>query len=92
VGSMRRDGSGAGPSVPSNDDRRMRIASNALTSRPATIGQLRASGWESIPVKDELRRNAMRKIADGEQLFPGVMGYEDTVCRSWRTRSSPATT
>ncbi|MBW8825113.1 MAG: sigma 54-interacting transcriptional regulator [Acidobacteria bacterium] len=50
-----------------------------MTSRPATIGQLRDSGWESVPVKEELRRNAMRKIAAGEQLFPGVLGYDDTV-------------
>ena len=45
----------------------------------ATIGQLRASGWESIAVKDELRRNAMRQIASGKPLFPGMFGYDDTV-------------
>src|SRR5438309_5108641 len=48
-------------------------------SRPATLGQLRESGWESLPVKEELRRNAVAKIAAGEPLFPGVIGYEDTV-------------
>ena len=46
---------------------------------PATLGQLRASGWSSIPVKDELRRNAIAKIQAGEALFPVVLGYEDTV-------------
>jgi magnesium chelatase subunit I len=50
-----------------------------MTSRPATLGQLRESGWESVPVKEELRRNAVAKITAGEPLFPGVMGYEDTV-------------
>ncbi|MCU1379214.1 MAG: hypothetical protein JWN29_2197 [Acidimicrobiales bacterium] len=50
-----------------------------MTSRPATLGQLRESGWESVPVKEELRRNAVAKIAAGEQLFPGILGYEDTV-------------
>jgi magnesium chelatase subunit I len=50
-----------------------------MTSRPATLGQLRESGWESVPVKEELRRNAVTKIAAGEPLFPGVLGYEDTV-------------
>jgi magnesium chelatase subunit I len=50
-----------------------------MTSRPATLGQLRESGWESVPVKDELRRNAIAKIAAGEPLFPGILGYEDTV-------------
>ena len=46
---------------------------------PATLGQLRESGWASVPVKEELRRNAITKIQAGEQLFPVVLGYEDTV-------------
>ena len=46
---------------------------------PATLGALRASGWQSLPVKEELRRNAVRNIAAGLPLFEGVMGYEDTV-------------
>ncbi|MEA3055220.1 MAG: magnesium chelatase subunit [Actinomycetota bacterium] len=50
-----------------------------MTSRPATLGQLRESGWQSVPVKEELRRNAMAKISAGEALFAGVLGYEDTV-------------
>ncbi len=50
-----------------------------MTSRPATLGQLHESGWESVPVKEELRRNAVSKIRSGEPLFPGVLGYEDTV-------------
>jgi magnesium chelatase subunit I len=50
-----------------------------MTSRPATIGQLRDSGWASVPVKEELRRNAVVKIRSGEPLFPGVLGYDDTV-------------
>src|SRR5213595_2579261 len=50
-----------------------------MTSRPATLGQLRESGWQSVPVKEELRRNAVAKVAAGEPLFPGVLGYEDTV-------------
>jgi magnesium chelatase subunit I len=48
-------------------------------SRPATLGQLRESGWESRTVKDEVRANAATRIANGEPLFPGVIGYEDTV-------------
>ncbi|MGI8664016.1 MAG: sigma 54-interacting transcriptional regulator [Acidimicrobiales bacterium] len=48
-------------------------------SRPATLGQLRESGWESFPVKDEIRRGAIARIAAGEALFPGVIGYDDTV-------------
>ena len=45
----------------------------------ATLGQLKASGWASIPVKEELRRNAIARIARGESLFPGMLGYDETV-------------
>src|SRR5579864_6879745 len=50
-----------------------------MSSRPATLGQLRQSGWESIPVKEEVRRNAARRIAAGEPVVEGVLGYEETV-------------
>jgi magnesium chelatase subunit I len=50
-----------------------------MSSRPATLGQLRDSGWESVPVKEEVRRNAAARIRAGEPLFEGVLGYEDTV-------------
>ena len=50
-----------------------------MSSRPATLGQLRESGWVSRTVKEELRRNAIAKIRAGEPLFPRVLGYEDTV-------------
>lgn len=48
-------------------------------SRPATLGQLRASGWESVPVEVELRRNVATRIRGGEPLVTGVAGYDDTV-------------
>ncbi len=50
-----------------------------MTSRPATIGQLRVSGWESLPVKEEVRRNAARRIASGQPIVDGILGYEETV-------------
>src|SRR6476646_966768 len=49
------------------------------TPSPRTLGELRASGWVSRPVKDEVRENAIARIQAGEALFPGVLGYEDTV-------------
>src|ERR1043165_4831794 len=52
---------------------------NAAHPAPATVGQLRESGWTSVPVKVELRRNAVARIQAGEPLFPTVLGYEDTV-------------
>jgi magnesium chelatase subunit I len=50
-----------------------------MSSRAATLGQLKDSGWQSRPVKEEVRRNAVRKIADGEPLFANIVGFEDTV-------------
>src|SRR5687768_3830726 len=50
-----------------------------MSDRPATIGQLRESGWESRSVKDEIRSNAVARIAAGQVLFERVLGYEDTV-------------
>ncbi len=50
-----------------------------MGARATTIAELRASGWETRPVKDEIRANAIAKIAAGEQLFEGVVGYENTV-------------
>jgi magnesium chelatase subunit I len=44
-----------------------------------TLGELRASGWKSVPVAEELRRNTMERIASGEKLVPGVLGFDDTV-------------
>ena len=50
-----------------------------MSSRPATIGQLREAGWVSLPVKEEIRRNAVARIRAGEPLIEAVLGYEDTV-------------
>ena len=47
--------------------------------RPTTLGELRADGYRSRPVKQELRDNLIRKLEAGETLFPGIHGYEDSV-------------
>jgi magnesium chelatase subunit I len=44
-----------------------------------TLGQLRASGWQPSTVAAEIRRNAATRIAAGQPLVPGVLGFEDTV-------------
>ena len=44
-----------------------------------TLQQLRQSGWGSKSVKREIRDNFTRMLADGDELFPGIVGYEDTV-------------
>ena len=48
-------------------------------SRPTTLGELRASGWASVPVRQELRRNATERIRSGRPLFDDVLGYHNTV-------------
>ncbi len=49
------------------------------TDRPRTLGELRRSGHRLESVKDEMRRNLVRKLRAGEPLFPDILGYEDTV-------------
>ena len=46
---------------------------------PSTIAQLRQSEYRVLPVKEEMRKNLVRKIKSGEQLFPGILGYEASV-------------
>ncbi len=48
-------------------------------ARPLTVGQLRASEHRTLPVREELRANLIRKLTAGEPLFPGIVGYEDSV-------------
>jgi magnesium chelatase subunit I len=44
-----------------------------------TLGALRQSSYRSKPVKQEIRDNLVRKLQAGETLFPGIIGYDDTV-------------
>ena len=53
--------------------------SETASDRAATLGELRSSGWTSRPVKQEVREHAIEKVANGEPLFAGVAGYENTV-------------
>jgi magnesium chelatase subunit I len=48
-------------------------------SHPKTVGELRATGYRTLPVKEEVRANLVRKLTAGEELFPGIVGYGDTV-------------
>src|SRR5205807_3130481 len=42
-------------------------------------GQLKETGYQPLTVKDELRRNVIRKLKNKEELFPGIVGYRDSV-------------
>ncbi len=46
---------------------------------PRTLGELRESGYASRSVRSEIRANLLEALRRGESLFPGVLGYEETV-------------
>lgn len=48
-------------------------------NQPRTLGELKASGYQSVSVKDEMRNNLIRKLKAGEEIFDGILGYEETV-------------
>jgi len=48
-------------------------------TKPSTVGELRASGYTSKSVKQELRDNLVTRLKAGAPFFPGIVGYEDTV-------------
>ncbi len=55
-----------------------------MTTRPQTLGDLRRSPWAEAPlwgrsVRDELRSNLLHLLERGEPLFPGIVGYEDSI-------------
>src|SRR6266699_2503275 len=45
----------------------------------ATVGELRASGHRYEAVKNEIRRNLLARMRAGEQRFPGIIGFDQTV-------------
>ncbi len=44
-----------------------------------TLGELKRSNYRSRAVKDEMRANLVKKLRAGERLFPGIVGYDETV-------------
>jgi magnesium chelatase subunit I len=50
-----------------------------LKDRPHNLKDLRDSGWVSKTVKAEIRDNFLAMLARGDDLFPGIIGYESTV-------------
>ena len=51
----------------------------ATETRPKTLADLKTSGWQSRSVKEEIRDNLTKQLAAGEKLYPGIVGYDDTV-------------
>jgi len=50
-----------------------------VNQKPRTVGELRRSGYKVLTVKQEMRKNLMQRIRKGEEHFPGIIGYEETV-------------
>ena len=50
-----------------------------MTSRPGTIGALRETAWRPRSVKEEMRANLIARIRERTELFPGIVGFEQTV-------------
>ena len=44
-----------------------------------TLGQLKASGYQYKSIKEEVRQNLIKKLKAGDETFPGIVGYEDSV-------------
>jgi magnesium chelatase subunit I len=54
-------------------------STSAAADRPGTIGALRVSGHVAKTIKAELRDNLLARMRSGEDRFPGIIGFDDTV-------------
>jgi magnesium chelatase subunit I len=50
-----------------------------VAKKPRTIADLRSSGYTPMTVKQEMRKNLIVRMQGGDDQFPGIVGYEDTV-------------
>ncbi|HVA20939.1 MAG TPA: magnesium chelatase [Candidatus Micrarchaeia archaeon] len=57
----------------------MGVAPLIAMTLPTTIGELRGSEYRQRSVRAELRDNLVRMLRQGESIFPGIVGYDDTV-------------
>ena len=55
------------------------VNEQSMEGRPRTLGELTRSRYAVLPVKEELRRNLIGKLDRREDLFPGIVGYGETV-------------
>ena len=55
------------------------MSGNEISNFPSNLKELKESGWESKSVKEEMRANLISMLERGEMVFPGIIGYEDTV-------------
>ena len=50
-----------------------------MHQKPTTIGELRSTEYRVLSVKEEMRKNLISKLKRKEQIFPNIIGYEDSV-------------
>jgi magnesium chelatase subunit I len=50
-----------------------------MHQKPSTIGELRSSEYKVLSVKEEMRKNLISKLKRREQIFPNIIGYENSV-------------
>ncbi len=50
-----------------------------MDQKATTLGELKAQGYKPLTVKEEMRKNLIKKIREGSEIFPGIVGYEDSV-------------
>jgi len=48
-------------------------------NKAKTIGELKASGYQPVSIREEMRRNLLTMIKEKKEIFPGIIGYDDTV-------------
>ena len=55
------------------------LSASAPNGRPATLGDLKASGHLYRTVKQEIRENLLARMRAGQERFPGIVGFDQTV-------------
>ncbi len=58
---------------------KLREDCSVANERASTLGELRASGFKVLPVREEMRKNLIDGLREKRDLFPGILGYEETV-------------
>ncbi len=52
---------------------------DTTSNKAQTLGELKKSGYKSLPVKEEIRNNLVKRLKAGTPVFEGVLGYEHSV-------------
>ncbi len=51
----------------------------AKQKKAKTIGELKKSGYHPVSIREEMRRNLIAALKKGQKIFPGIIGFDDTV-------------